>query len=446
MTCNAKPSRARLLRQGLPALLLAALALLMTMRISHAQEPAPVVEPAAVPAAITGTTVDRDIDQDTTWTKAGSPYTVVTNVTVRAGAKLTIQPGVTVIVNNPQGFAIPLAVQGTLIAQGSAAEPILFTGGTKTPGSWGGLIVGNSEQQPAQITLDYVTIEYGVMVGLTNRGNLELQAAVANIDHSTFRFGGSHGLSASYATDLTLRNSSFVGNERSAVFFSSGLAPDPIFSNLTASGNKEYDAVLYDSVDIDKPHRLEKMGLPYIFYASSVESTGELIVDPGVEIRVVTGFYIHGSIKALGTPAEPILITGVNKTTTFTYNNLNQLTDHTGYNLTGTTDPGYYSASGSKEYQFDINGNMTWRRFGDGTKWDYTWNIDNRLTNVHRTAGSITGGSSYDISFAYDSAGRRILRKGVGASDGLRQRTRYFGRRFSRRSADDPARCRLCSR
>lgn len=308
MTCNAKPFRSRLLRQGLPALLLAALALLMTMRISHAQEP-----PLA-PAAVTGTTVDRDIEQDTTWTKAGSPYTVVNNVTVRAGAKLTIQPGVTVIVSNPQGFAIPLAVQGTLIAQGTAAEPILFTGGTKTPGSWGGLIVGNSEQQPAQITLDYVTIEYGVMVGLTNRGNLELQAAVANIDHSTFRFGGSHGLSATYATNLTLRNSSFVSNERSAVLFTSGLAPDPVFSNLTASGNKEYDAVLYDSVDIDKPHRLEKMGLPYIFYASSVESTGELIVDPGVEIRVVTGFYIHGSIKAIGTPAEPILITGVNKT------------------------------------------------------------------------------------------------------------------------------------
>ena len=187
------------------------------MRISHAQEPAPAVEPAAAPAAVTGTTVDRDIDQDTTWTKAGSPYTVVTNVTVRAGAKLTIQPGVTVIVNNPQGFAIPLAVQGTLIAQGTAAEPILITGGTKTPGSWGGLIVGNSEQQPAQITLDYVTVEYGAMVGLTNRGNLELQAAVANIDHSTFRFGGSHGLSATYATNLTLRNSSFVGNELSAV-------------------------------------------------------------------------------------------------------------------------------------------------------------------------------------------------------------------------------------
>ena len=62
MTCNPKPFRPRLLRQGLPALLLDALALLVTMRISHAHEPAPVVDPAAVPAAVTGTTVDRDID------------------------------------------------------------------------------------------------------------------------------------------------------------------------------------------------------------------------------------------------------------------------------------------------------------------------------------------------------------------------------------------------
>ncbi len=311
MPCNAKPSRfLSLVHRGLPALLLVTVVLLLAVGSAQAQEPAPLVEPSAV----MGTTVNRDIEQDTIWTKAGSPYTVVTNVTVRAGAKLTIEPGVTMIVSNPEGFAIPMAVQGTLIAQGTATEPILITGGAKTPGSWGGLIVGNSEQQPAQITLDYVTIEYGAMVGVTRRGNLELQAAVANIDHSSFRFGGSHGLSATYATNLMLRNSSFVDNELSAVLFTSGLAPDPVFSNLTASGNKEYNAVVYDSVDIAKPHRLEKMGLPYVFYGTSVESTGELTIDPGVEIRVVTGFYAHGSLKALGTAAEPILITGVNQT------------------------------------------------------------------------------------------------------------------------------------
>ncbi len=295
----------------LVALLLVATALLLAVRSGYAQDTG--TQNTAEPAAVTGTTVDRDIDTNITWSKAGSPYNVTRNVSVLAGVKLTIEPGVTVVVGNQDGFAIPMTVKGVLVAKGTAAEPITFTGIKKETGSWGGLIAGNSETEPASVTLDYVTMEYGAMLEAYNRGNLELQSAVADIDHSIFRYGGSYGLSATYATKLTLRNSSFIGNMFSAVLLSSGKPKfDPVLSNLSASQNGEYDAVVYSTVSIDKPHTLEKMGLPYIFKGGfDVDPGGVLTVDPGVEVRVDTGFYVDGAIKAVGTAAQPILFTGI---------------------------------------------------------------------------------------------------------------------------------------
>ena len=68
------------------------------------------------------------ISENTTWTKANSPYILTTIVQIQPQATLTIEPGTIIKVyspdqNHPAGFLI----SGTLIASGTPQEPIVFT-------------------------------------------------------------------------------------------------------------------------------------------------------------------------------------------------------------------------------------------------------------------------------------------------------------------------------
>jgi hypothetical protein len=63
------------------------------------------------------------ITVDTTWTVAGGPYILSNNVTVASGVTLTLEPGVIVRFNQGLG----MTVQGRLLAEGTAENPIVFT-------------------------------------------------------------------------------------------------------------------------------------------------------------------------------------------------------------------------------------------------------------------------------------------------------------------------------
>ena len=64
------------------------------------------------------------LNVNTTWTKAGSPYTFTGSVSVSQGVTLTVEPGVTVNLGN-----FYLQVNGTLRAKGTNTENIHFNGG-----------------------------------------------------------------------------------------------------------------------------------------------------------------------------------------------------------------------------------------------------------------------------------------------------------------------------
>ena len=132
---------------------------------------------------------DGTLSDDTTLTAADSPYALEEKIWVADGQTLTIEPGV-VVCAGTEGSVI-VSRGGTIEAEGTADEPIIFTSaadeGDKQKGDWGGVILlgkargfkegnnvlveglddeernkyGGDEDDDNSGTLAYVRIEFG---------------------------------------------------------------------------------------------------------------------------------------------------------------------------------------------------------------------------------------------------------------------------------------------
>src|SRR5437867_677832 len=86
------------------------------------------------------------IATNTTWLASGSPYVLSDSVTVADGATLTLEPGAIVQL----GANVDLVVTngGRLLAEGTAAAPIRFTGAPNSKERWGGIVVVGGAGSP----------------------------------------------------------------------------------------------------------------------------------------------------------------------------------------------------------------------------------------------------------------------------------------------------------
>ncbi|MFZ1985740.1 MAG: right-handed parallel beta-helix repeat-containing protein, partial [Desulfatitalea sp.] len=150
------------------------------------------------------TTVSANITTDTTWTLASSPYIVTGYITVQgattAGATLTIEPGVQVRFNSGRYLNIggTSGNPGALIAQGTAANPIVFTSNQATPtaGYWSQIKFDDTANDATTI-LEHCTIQYA---GSGGQGSVYLQQASPTIRNTTIANSSSHGIYISNGT------------------------------------------------------------------------------------------------------------------------------------------------------------------------------------------------------------------------------------------------------
>jgi RHS repeat-associated protein len=181
---------------------------------------------------------------NTTWTLANSPYVIDGNVTVAAGATLTVEAGVIVKFN---GTTRQLIVNGTLNASGTSGTPVFFTslrddsvggdtgGDGPTSGSasqWAGIRIQNGGQATlfhvegryggngtglldvsggASLTLQDSTIEHNGSYGVRLSGTTT--TATATIVHSTLS-DNSDGVSASGNTQVAVTARSMLVSNR----------------------------------------------------------------------------------------------------------------------------------------------------------------------------------------------------------------------------------------
>ncbi len=126
--------------------------------------------------------VEGEITGSVTWTKEPSPYLVTQTVGVKPGATLTIEPGTEILLASGQSFA----VEGKLLANGTEAEPILFTQ-YKDGESWGSLIF----DQASASELSHCVVEcssgagsYGSMM---YAGAVSVVTSELDVSNCTFR-------------------------------------------------------------------------------------------------------------------------------------------------------------------------------------------------------------------------------------------------------------------
>lgn len=102
-----------------------------------------------------------------TLTRAGSPYLVTGNLTVPAGNRLTIEPGVTLKFMG----RFKLAVLGRITAQGTAERRIFFTAENPTAG-WTGMRLAATSDGGSDI-IEHCVFEHGNKVGGQDGGGAE---------------------------------------------------------------------------------------------------------------------------------------------------------------------------------------------------------------------------------------------------------------------------------
>ena len=244
------------------------------------------------------------------WTPGNSPYQVcAAGADVPLGVTLNLAPGTEV--QFAQGSGDRLSIEGSLAAAGTPEQPITFTAVVATPGSWAGLYASGSAANPAQVSLDNVWLGYGGSG--TSTGGLYAYHAAVTITHSFIGYGNGDGVFGDSFAQLQIDDTTFYSNTLNAVQWGTP-SFDLLLTNLRASLNGTNGVRLSGSnTPWPGQHRWANPGLPYIVDSNMGNTLGDVLtIDPGVQLEFApnTLLGIGGQLKAVGTPTEPITLTG----------------------------------------------------------------------------------------------------------------------------------------
>jgi len=307
------------------------------------------------------------IDNDLTLTLLGSPYSIEGSINVLAGARLTIEPGVTIKFKHSEYWKSELKVEGELSVIGTETQRIIFTSSSTEPlaGDWEWLNLQNSSS-----TLENVTIQYaGKREGNPpasppfTRGAVYIDGGAVSIENSIIEQSQTLGIWLKNSSATVINNAEFLNiegdwekpaalyiessnpavqnstfrNNNLGILVEGSAAPTiqnnifennqtpiksgtllPVFSGNTAQNNN-LNGILFTSFGFSESIaqiNWQKANLPFILEGAGTISAGKTLnINPGVIIKLKGGgrIYIDGALRAQGTPTEKIVFTSLSQ-------------------------------------------------------------------------------------------------------------------------------------
>jgi parallel beta-helix repeat protein len=285
-------------------------------------------------AALSQTLVSGSITQNTTWALSNSPYLITGTVTVQNGVTLTINPGV-VVKSEVSLLNVTMKVKGTLLAQGTQGQPIIFT--SKKDDEYGG-----DSNNDGNATVPNVEDWTNILI--------ESSGGSSILDHCIFRYGGFE-LSSGVESVLDIDGSNPV--VQNCIFFKNGRGIDvtkngnpllssnsfdycisaPVAKNLSSTVSFQNNIFLPtnginaigllnnatnnagDTYTLQKSNVGTISNIPYSPVSTITIAVGNtLIIEPGVIIKSIVSmldeaFIVKGTLLAEGNPSEPIIFT-----------------------------------------------------------------------------------------------------------------------------------------
>jgi len=289
-------------------------------------------------SAKTQTIITGNITQNTTWAPSGSPYIVKTSSIISTGITLTILPGC-VVKCELSGSQNMLQANGTVIANGTPTEPIVFTdieddtyggdsnndGSATSPtfGDWGGVKINASSSNASSFANCLFRFGGYLSAGVSPYGALQITGNNVTVNNCSF-FKCEVGLAISSTGNVSVSSTAFTENEE--VPIAVALYANPVFTDLTMTNNSMNGigimALAYTTAatyTLSKQNIAGIVNIPYATYGYNPVTLGQgvtLNIEPGVVVKhkgssSTNMFEVSGTLMAQGTPTEPIIFTDV---------------------------------------------------------------------------------------------------------------------------------------
>jgi hypothetical protein len=253
--------------------------------------------------------VNQDITASVTWT-ADKVYLITGDINVDNNSVLTIQPGTVIKFNAGASLTIGYSSNATIIANGTAQSPIIFTSTALLPaaGAWEGLYFDSHTLNNS--TLSYCSILYAG--SNSSYGAVNIDGCDMSLDHITISNSASYGIWTNYTNNYggfsTFTNSTINTTAKYGIVINAQKAG-------TIGANNVFTSVpgvlLTGDFRSTTAATWKNLGVPYVV-TSELDIDGTLTIEPGTAFKfdaagwLGIGYYAATTFVADGTSALPI--------------------------------------------------------------------------------------------------------------------------------------------